>query len=110
MPFDSTYRVEEPTREKIEQTSGPLLLEFGSSWCGHCQALSPIVEALLGECPQVQHVRIADGSGKKLGRSFRVKLWPTLVFLRDGKVISQLVRPPGDEVRQGFEQLLASYS
>lgn len=108
MPFDSTYHEDEPTREEIDQTSGPLLLEFGASWCGHCQSLSPTVEALLNEHPQVQHVRIADGRGKRLGRSFRVKLWPTLVLLRDGKVIDQLVRPTGDEVRRGLEQLLAS--
>ena len=58
------------------------------------------------EQPQVQHVRIADGRGKRLGRSFRVKLWPTLIFLHDGKVITQLVRPTAAEVRRGFEQLM----
>ena len=70
--------------------------------------LSATVEALLMEYPQVQHVRIADARGKKLGRSFQVKLWPTLIFLRDGKVIAQLVRPASDEARQAMEQLLAT--
>ncbi|MHB8866826.1 MAG: thioredoxin family protein [Pirellulaceae bacterium] len=107
MPFDSVYHEDEPTREEVDQTTGPLLLEFGASWCGHCQTLSPTVEALLGEYPQVQHVRIADGRGKSLGRSFRVKLWPTLIFLRDGKLIAQLVRPTNHETRQAMEQLLA---
>lgn len=108
MPFASTYQDDEPTPEEVQQTSGPLLIEFGANWCGHCQALSPTVEALLGEWPQVQHVRVADGRGKRLGRSFRVKLWPTLVFLRDGQVVAQLVRPSDDEARRGFEQLMAS--
>lgn len=108
MPFDSRYREDGPTREEIDQTAGTLLLEFGASWCGHCQELSPVVESLLKEFPQVQHVRIADGPGKRLGRSFRVKLWPTLVFLRDGKLVAQLVRPTGDETREGFQQLTAS--
>lgn len=108
MPFDSTYREDEPTREEIDQTDGRLLLEFGAGWCGHCQALSPTVETLLSASPQVQHVRIADGRGKSLGRSFRVKLWPTLVFLRDGQLVAQLVRPTAGETRQAFEQLLAT--
>lgn len=108
MPFDPVYHEDGPTREEIDQSSGPMVLEFGAGWCGHCQGLSPTVEALLTASPQVQHVRIADGRGKKLGRSFRVKLWPTLVFLRDGQVITQLVRPTADEARRGFEQLLAS--
>ena len=107
MPFDPTYHDDEPTREEIDQTSGPLVLEFGASWCGHCQGLSPTVEGLLNESPQVQHIRVADGRGKKLGRSFRVKLWPTLVFLRDGEIVAQLVRPTDDEARRGFEKLLA---
>lgn len=108
MPFNPVYHEDGPTREEIDQTSGPLLLEFGASWCGHCQGLSPTVEALLKEAPQVQHIRISDGPGKRLGRSFRVKLWPTLVLLRDGQVVAQLVRPTSDEASRGIEQLLAS--
>ena len=107
MPFDSVYHDDEPTREQIDQSAGPLLLEFGADWCGHCQSLSPTVEALLQQHPEVRHVRIADGRGKPLGRSFRVKLWPTLVLMRDGRVLAQLVRPSDEEAREGFDQLLA---
>jgi thioredoxin 1 len=41
----------------------------------------------------VRHVRIEDGSGRQLGRSYGVRLWPTLVFLRDGVERARLVRP-----------------
>src|SRR6056297_550254 len=107
MPFDATYHQDEPTREQIEQTEGLLLLEFGADWCGHCQALSPSLQSLLEKYPQLQHLRIADGRGKPLGRSFRVKLWPTLVLLRDGQVEDQLVRPSGQQVQQALQQLLS---
>jgi thioredoxin 1 len=103
MAFDSAYREDEPTREEIDRSKGLLLLEFGANWCGHCQALSPTVEALLNANPQVQHVRIADGRGKPLGRSFRVKLWPTVVLMRDGQIVSQLVRPTAGELEEQFE-------
>ena len=41
----------------------------------------------------VRHLRVEDGSGRPLGRSFGVTLWPTLVFLRDGKETGRVVRP-----------------
>jgi thioredoxin 1 len=41
----------------------------------------------------VRHIKIADASGRPLGRSFKVKLWPTLVFLSDGRETRRLVRP-----------------
>ena len=58
--------------------------EFGASWCPHCQAIQPCLEAMLAGYPEVEHISVEDGRGKPLGRSFGVKLWPTLVFLRDG--------------------------
>src|SRR3954454_3672335 len=105
MPFAAEYREDEPTRDEIDQTTGLLVLEFGASWCGHCQSLSPTLAALLNNRPDVRHLRIADGRGKPLGRSFRVKLWPSLVLLRDGQMIEQLVRPSAEDVRQALEQL-----
>jgi thioredoxin 1 len=105
MPFTAVYRDDEPTRDEIDQTVGPLLLEFGASWCGHCRALAPTVEEVLKTRPQVGHLRIADARGKRLGRSFRVKLWPTFVLLQDGQVIAQVVRPTDEELRRAFDRL-----
>lgn len=43
--------------------------------------------------PLCRTSKIEDGSGRRLGRSFGVKLWPTLVFLKDGAEVARLVRP-----------------
>ena len=106
MAFDAVYRDEAPQREDVDQSRGWLLLEFGANWCGHCLSLSPDVEAVLKAFPQVQHLRVADGPGRRLGRSFRVKLWPTLILLHDGKVMAELIRPTGSEVQEAFERLM----
>ena len=92
-----------PTREEIDRTEGAVLLEFGASWCPHCQALAPALAGLLRQYPGVRHIKVEDGPGRPLGRSFRVKLWPNLVFLRDGQVVRQLARPRAEEVREGLE-------
>ena len=98
---------EAPTREEIDHATGLVLLEFGTGWCGFCQAAAPRVSSLLREHPQVRHVKVEDGPGRRLGRSFRVKLWPNLVFLRDGVLIRQLARPSDAELREAFAALTA---
>ena len=69
------------------------MLQFGTDWCGHCQAAQPAVAQALVDHPGVRHIKVEDGSGRVLGRSFAVKLWPTLVFLQDGHEVGRLVRP-----------------
>lgn len=85
--------ITEPSREQVDALSGPTVLEFGAGWCGFCQAARPLIDRELAAHPDVRHVRIEDGKGKRLGRSFGVKLWPTFVFLRDGVEVARLVRP-----------------
>ncbi len=93
MPFNPDYTTSEPPRAEIDELAGATLLEFGSAWCGHCRRAAPLVEQVFAAHPAVRHIKIEDGSGRPLGRSFRVKLWPTLVFLKEGREISRLVRP-----------------
>jgi thioredoxin 1 len=95
----------EPTREEVNRLRGPVLLEFGTEWCSYCAALRPHLRTLLGQFPRVRHIRVEDGKGKPLGRSFHVKLWPTLVFLRDGEVVRQASRPTPTEVREGLQAI-----
>lgn len=83
----------EPAREEIDALKGAALIEFGASWCEHCRAARPLVEEVMARHPEVRFVWVEDGKGKALGRSFQVKLWPTLIFLKDGLEIERLVRP-----------------
>ena len=103
MPFDRDYDKPEPERDDVEGWSGPAVLEFGASWCGYCRAAQPAIAEALSEFPGVRHVKVGDGPGKPLGRSFRVKLWPTLVFLKDGSEVARAVRPEeADEILEGL--------
>lgn len=93
MPYDPAYREEAPERAALDAGRGLQLIEFGTDWCGHCQAAQPAISAALHAWPDLPHRKIADGPGRRLGRSYRVKLWPTLVFLKDGREVARLVRP-----------------
>jgi len=93
MPASHAYVVHEPTREVVDAMPGDVLLEFGASWCPHCLAAEPIVAHALDRRDDVVHLRIEDGRGRRLGRSFGVKLWPTFVLMRDGVEHARAVRP-----------------
>lgn len=90
---DNDYTESAPSREEVDATRGLLLLDFGTNWCGHCVAARGVVDAWTQAHAQVRLVRVEDGRGRPLGRSFRVKLWPSLVLLRDGTEIARVVRP-----------------
>lgn len=89
------YASNAPSAADVAAMPGPTVLEFGTDWCGHCLAARPFVERALSGAAGVRHLMVEDGPGRALGRSFRVKLWPTLVFLRDGTELARVVRPLG---------------
>ena len=100
------YEAKQPDRAEIDRLPGATVLDFGTMWCGYCSAAAPVIESALAEAKGVRHLKVEDGSGRPLGRSFRVKLWPTLVFLKDGKEMARVVRPTSEaQVREGLRAI-----
>jgi thioredoxin 1 len=109
MAMNEVYAAVDPTRAQIDALDGPTLLEFGSPRCGYCRAVQPLLAAALVDHPRVRHIKIADGIGHPLGRSFGVKLWPTLVFLTQGKETARLIRPDdASEIREALARIDAA--
>lgn len=99
------YATRQPERSEIDAIRGVVALEFGTDWCGFCREAGPHIAAAIADNPKLQHLKVEDGSGRALGRSFRVKLWPTLIVLRDGKEVARVVRPANaDEIRAALSQ------
>lgn len=93
MSTSDRYLTEAPSRADIDALPGVTLLEFGTDGCGHCRAAQAVVSEALAHHQGVRHLLVEDGHGRPLGRSFGVKLWPTLVFLDGGRERDRLVRP-----------------
>jgi thioredoxin 1 len=104
--MNDTYEPVEPLREDIDRLPGPTLVEFGSPSCGFCSAAQPLLASALKGHPGVRHIKISDGSGRRLGRTFSVKLWPTFVFLDGGREVARVVRPEdAAAIRKGLAQI-----
>ena len=93
MPYAAQHLAQAPTRAEVDSLPGTTVLEFGTPWCGHCQRAQPLIEQALRDRPDVVHVKVEDGPGQRLGRSYKVKLWPTLVVLKNGQEVARVVRP-----------------
>lgn len=106
MPYTAAHAAQEPARADVDALPGATVLEFGTNWCSVCRAAQPaITQALDGQA--IRHIKVEDGSGRKLGRSFGVKLWPTLIFLKDGAEAARVVRPrQAQEVSDALSRIL----
>lgn len=101
-----SYATNAPARKEIDSLGGPAVIEFGTDWCGYCQGAQPLIGAAFERNRQVRRLKVEDGPGRALGRSFRVKLWPTLIFLRDGAEVARVVRPQhAAELDEAFASL-----
>ena len=93
MAMSTEFEAIEPLRTTVDNFCGPLVIEFGVPWCGFCQAALPLIVEALADVEDVKHIKVQDGKGRPLGRSFKIKLWPTLVFMNDGHEIKRISRP-----------------
>lgn len=93
MSYTAAYADHEPARSDVDALPGITVLEFGAPWCPHCIGAQPLIEHALVGRDDVRHLKIEDGPGRALGRSYRIKLWPSVLVLRDGEERARAVRP-----------------
>lgn len=105
----SDYTTDEPSRSSLYDIRGPAVVEFGAPWCPWCQAAQPLIARAFEGLDDLPHFKIEDGKGRPLGRAFRVKLWPTLIFLRDGAEVARCVRPESEEpLKRALAEIVTS--
>ncbi|RDK03282.1 thioredoxin family protein [Paraburkholderia lacunae] len=106
MATQAAYSQKAPSRAEVDTLPGATVLEFGTDWCGYCQGAQASISKAFEPHAGIRHLKIEDGPGRPLGRSFKVKLWPTLIFMRDGAEVARVVRPANaTEIAEAFTSL-----
>lgn len=109
MNTSSNYEAKPISRSEIDALETPVLVDFGANWCGICRTAAPLIASAIAAHPEIRHIRVEDGPGRRLGRGFGVKLWPTLIFMHRGREIRRLVRPTdAAEIADALSALVAA--
>ena len=77
--------------EEVLNSDKPVLLDFWASWCGPCRMVSPIIDEIAGERADIKVGKINVDEQPELAAEFKVMSIPTLVVIKDGKIVNQSV-------------------
>ncbi len=78
-------------QDEVIHSDKPVLLDFWAPWCGPCRMVAPIMEEIAGERPDIKVCKINVDEQPELAGQFAVMSIPTLMVMKDGKIINQAV-------------------
>ena len=88
-------------QEEVLNSDKPVLLDFWATWCGPCRIMGPVVDEIAEERKDVKVGKVNVDDESELASAFGIMSIPTLVVMKDGKVVDSSVgvRPKGDILR-----------
>lgn len=76
---------------EVMKSEKPVLLDFWATWCGPCRMVSPVIDEIAGEHPEIKVGKINVDEEPELASAFKVTGIPSLFVVKDGKIANQAV-------------------
>ncbi len=82
---------QENYQKEVIESDKPVLIDFFATWCGPCKMVSPVVDEIANEHPEIKVCKLDVDKNMDLARTFQVMSVPTLVAMKDGKMINKTI-------------------
>ena len=82
---------QENYQKEVIESDKPVLIDFFATWCGPCKMVSPVVDQIANERPDIKVCKLDVDKNLNLARTFQVMSVPTLVAMKNGKMINKII-------------------
>ena len=100
--------IDQNFKKEVEEAKELVLVDFFATWCGPCKLLAPIIEELIEDYKdkKVKIGKLNVDENKQTAEKYNVMGIPTLIFFKEGKIITQIT---GLQTKEALKQLIDKY-